>query len=187
MAEVTKASDGATVIDGVRFVPESDLLAAKKSLEGDLSKVKTEAKTSLDEALAKADKHYNDLLSERNNTEKLNGQVKELSTHKSTLETVQKELDTLKPALETANTRFMDLYKMGLSREYGLDIKALEGKTEGELKTLDEAMKLRRPVRNTFNGDVSGGAGAGTTSNPRQVELDELDEAVKKKTSVLSK
>ena len=135
------AQDNAEVAN-TKVVPESDLIALKRKHEKELATVRSE----LDEYKAKADSNYEQTLQEQVAREK----------QATELEAIQKERDQLRESntttsaqMEELNKRYTDLEsqlldntKQSLSREYGVDMEKLEGKSLADLKVLEEAAKL---------------------------------------------
>lgn len=170
-----------TMPDGKRFVLENDLLAVKKSLGKQVEDMQEASRLAIQAEKEKADKHYQDLLTERTAKEQLESQVKELEPFKTKtteLETQVKEATDSRGQLQD---KMLGLKKDYIKTIYKIqDESTLEGKTMEQLDTLEEALKLVGPRGGSKNFDGGGGEGGSSSTQPFKAELDEIAEAKEK-------
>jgi hypothetical protein len=112
----------------------------------------------------------------------LETQLKEAGNFKNQFETITTELNTLKTSIPVYEKKVVEAKRDLISMQYGVEPKLLEGKTEAELDTLKEAMKIAgkgsRAGAGTF---YDRGSSSGTpSSQPFATELKELDELKRK-------
>ena len=159
----------------VKVVPESDLIAAKRGLEGKVDELKLQYDKLLSEAKTTADGHYTNLLKEKSSAEEL---TKKLSTLES-LPTKVQELTTLFENTYKAHTdlftQHTDLKRNYLKELYALPDDKLTGKSMEDLSILETGLKAAGIKPRTGGGyDMGAGAGAATTKSGVDLCADEL-------------
>jgi hypothetical protein len=176
-APETKKEEKAPVM-----VPESDLLAIKGSLEGQLKKLKEEGEAAITAAKLETDSTKTELLKERTAKEQLEKSLQEAGNFKNQFEELNKQLDTVKALIPVYENKVVETKRELISLQYGVDPKVLDGKTEAELDTLKEALKITGKGSNAGgNSFYERGSSQGTPSKaPFSRENDEL-EAIRKK------
>jgi predicted nucleic acid-binding Zn-ribbon protein len=162
----------------VKMVPESDLLALKGSLEGQLKKAKEDGDAALISATQKADGITSELLKERTAKEQLEKQLKEAGDFKNQFDEVNKELTTIKESIPVYEKKATESKRDLVALKYGVDVKALEGKTFTQLSDLEDALKLAgKGSRASTNQFFDRGSSGGTPSQtPFAVEHSELED-----------
>jgi predicted RNase H-like nuclease (RuvC/YqgF family) len=150
---------------GRKFVPESDLIAAKKGLEGQISDIQTQLATARTDLDAK----HQALLGETAAREKAEASVAEssrLGEKVKELEQKLREATTGRDQLLQQMVGLKRLQVAEMSKAIGTEIPAaeLEKKTEQQLDSLIEALKLVKPgAKPGFDGGAGGGGGEGIT------------------------
>lgn len=170
----------------IKVVPESDLIAAKRGLEGKVDELKTQYDGLLSESKKTADGHYQNLLKEKSSAEELMKKVKELEP----LPTKVQELTTL---FETGYKNYSDLLnqhtdlkKNYLKELYGLPDDKLTGKSIEDLSTLEMGLKAAGIKPRTGGGyDMGTGGASGSTKTGVDLCADEIA-AIKKKMGIQS-
>jgi hypothetical protein len=178
MAETTQNSEGDNKNTGAKMVPESDLLAIKGSLEGQLKKHEEDAKTYLAAVLMQSDSTTTDLLKERAAKEQLEKQLQEAGGFKNQFEALSKKHDTLKASIPVLEKKATEAKRDLIALQYGVDVNILEGKTSAQLDDLKEALKIAgKGSRAGANSFYERGSSSGTPSHqPFAVEMKELEE-----------
>lgn len=132
--------DGATFIDGKKYVLESDLIAAKKSVEGDRDRAYGERDTAkLD--LGKAQESVASLTAQLEEAKKAReaggSSEEELSRIKGELETAKGSLATLTAQAGKA----LEYRRELIARTYGVTPDTIKDKTMAELDSFEEALQ----------------------------------------------
>lgn len=154
-----EVKDGAVTVDGKKFVAESDLIAAKRSLEGKLETQQTAHDTAIDAAKLKdsaAQQQLATLNAKITETEqaRLTGAV----TDEEAARTKQ-ELVTTKSSLETANAKSLELRRANMALQYGVAPDTIKDKDMTQLDSFEEAIKAVSTARGTSVGPYALGGG----------------------------
>jgi len=146
---------------GRKYVPESDLIAAKKGLEDRIGTVQADLAT----ARSNADAQYQEVL-------RLQAAVKDAETKLSSSAASKEELDKLTKQLREATdgrdalvTQIAGLRMLSIHERTKIPMDELKGKTNEQLSALEEALRLVKPATGgqSFDG---GGTPAGGTVPP---------------------
>ena len=154
---------------GRKMVPESDLIAVKKSLEDKVGKLET----TVAEAQRIASEHYQNLVSERASGEAARTQLQTLQESVQVLEDLKTQLAASRQAGEDAVKRLLDLRKDTIMTSYNVPKTVLDGKNQHELDVLEEALKLSGAKKGS-GIDTGGGVGASSTKTSRDKILSGL-------------
>lgn len=155
---------------GRKMVPESDLIAVKKSLEGKVG----ELEGKLSEAQRVASEHYQNLVSERASGEDAKVQLRNLQESVRVLDDLKTQLDASRTAGEEAINKLLDYRKSTLMTTYNVPKTTLDGKNQHELDVLEEALQLSGARRGS-GIDTGGGGGSSSTRTSREKILAGLD------------
>ena len=143
--------------DNRKMVPESDLLAVKSKSEG--------LTTELAASKKNQDDTYQLLLGERASKEALTLQVGNLQTSSSDFERIKGELDVSRKTGEELTSKLLDSHRQRLATEYNISVEVLAGKTQQELDTAEEVLKVNGTRRGSgIDNGGGGGASAPKTS-----------------------
>lgn len=183
MDDPTLTSDTTKTAEGTahKMVPESDLIAVKRSLEKQVEDVKSASAQVISDLKVTADKHYQSLLQEQTAKTAVEEELKGASAKIVDIEKLQTDLANATTSREQSETKLLDLKKANLALQYGVTEAQLEGKNLEQLSSLDEALKLVGPSKGTRNYDISGGGSSAADGTPFAAELAELAEAKSKK------
>lgn len=158
-----EVKDGAVVVDGKKFVAESDLIAAKKSLEGKLEQAQTAHETAINTAKLEASNAQQEVATlnakiKENEEARKSGAVsdedaarvkQELETAKGSVETLQKEAD-----------KALEYRRAMLVMQYGVDANTIAEKDMTSLDSFEEALKAVSTAKGGVgNYAVGGGTG----------------------------
>jgi hypothetical protein len=169
-----EVKDGAMLIDGKKVVFESDLIAAKKSLEKQLEEAQAVHNTAIDKARL-------DLSAAQTQVAAANAKVKELEDARlagaASAEEAAKQkadLEKAKTDAATAATTALEMRKRNMLLQYpGLVTEEqLKDKTPEKLDALDEALKAVATSRGGSPGSYAVGGG-----NAGAVPMDDMERA----------
>jgi len=151
-----------TLPDGtaIKVVPESDLMAVKTGAEkekGELTTQMTELKSLVDSSAKGREETHTQLLQVQAAKEQLEAQIKEGTATKAQVEELQAKLTTAEESVGGLTTRLLDQKKVNISVSYGVDVNTLTGKTQEQLDSLEEALKLVGKRATPATLDLSGG------------------------------
>ncbi len=158
--------DGVVTVDGKKYVKESDLIAAKESLKGDMEK----AQAAHNEAV---DKLRLDVDAAQKQVATANAALDEAKKARATgdisadeMSKVKQEADTAKAALATATASALDLRRKLVMATYQInptsDVgKKLMEKDAAQLDSFEEAMKAISTSRSGPGNYLVGGGGGG--------------------------
>ena len=162
-APKAELKDGALFVDGKKVVAESDLIAAKKSLEGQIETQQTAHTQALDTAKL-------ELSDERKISANLNAKVTEAEQARESgvisaeeLTRIKGEAETAKGSLESANKRILELRVASIVANSGGTVTAesLAEKTLEQLDSFEEAMKAVIASKGGGAGKYAIGGGLG--------------------------
>lgn len=171
--------DGVVMVDGKKFVPESQLMAAKESLQKDIDKAQQIHNDSVDKLKL-------DLSASQSDVAKANVALDEAKKARMSGDISAEELSKIKKEAEDAKANFTAEQTAGLDyrRKYIIaaysipatsDVaKKLSEKTAAQLDSFEEALKALSTSRGgPGNYAVSGGSGGATvkTNMDRAKEL----------------
>ena len=160
-----ETQETSTSNDSRKMVPESDLIAMKKGLEGEVATLKQQ----MEEAKKTADTHYQTILSERASREAAERKVQEIQPTASQLESTRAELATAKTSSEQLSKQLLDLHRNRLEEVYKVPKTSLEGKTTRELEIMEEALKLTGARGAT--GIITGGNSSSTVQKSAREKI----------------
>ena len=162
---VFDVKDGVMTVDGKKLVLESDLIAAKKSLE----KLAEEAQTVHNEAI---DKAKLDLSEAQQQVATSNAKIQELEQASKSgavsdeeAARVKQELEAAKGSAEQAAAKALELRKQNVILTSGGVVTAeqLKDKTEEQLNSFEEALRAISQNRGGPGPYAIGGGGSSTT------------------------
>lgn len=159
---VLEVKDGVMTVDGKKVVHESDLIAAKRSLEQKLEEQQTIHNTAIDKAKVDLSEAQQAVAAANAKVQTLEqasttGAVSEEDAARS-----KQELDAAKGSAEQATAKALELRRQNILLKSGGAVTAeqLEGKTEEQLDSFEEALKALAQSRGIGNY-ATGGTGAG--------------------------
>ena len=144
-----------TTSDSPKLVPESDLLAVKKGSEEKISKLTAD----IAEASRKSDEHYQNLLNERASAEAVKLELEQLKATSKDVAEIQAKLDALRNQSVQDSTRSLELHRQLLVLKYSIGKELVDGKTQQQLDSLEEALKIIGPVKKSSGIDHGGNTG----------------------------
>lgn len=165
--------DGATFVDGKKMVAESDLIAAKRSLESTAEKAQAAHNEAIDAKsleLASAQQSAADLNAKL--TEAKNAQGQGATTDEEVARVKQEREDALLKVetLTTEAGKALELKRALLILKYSVSAESLENKTMQELDSFEEAAKALSVSRGSGPGPYAIGAGAGGVAPMTEME-----------------
>ena len=166
-APKVEVKDGFTFVDGRKFVPESDLIAAKQGLEGKLEQQQTVHSQAIDTTKLELSAAQQDIA-------KLTAQASEAEQARQSGATSDEEVARVKQELETATTNLIALqagadkaleYRRALlTVHYSIPADSLANKSMAELDSFEEALKALATSRGSGPGPYALGGGLGGAS-----------------------
>lgn len=165
-----EVKEGKVTVDGKAFVAESDLIAAKKSLEGQMTTQQTVHETAINAAkleTSEAQKQIATLNAKITENEQARqaGAVTDEEAAR-----VKTELETTKSSLETANTKSLEFRRALLVLQYGVAEDTIKEKTMLELDSFEEAIKAVSTARGGGVGPYAIGGGTGDAAPQTDIE-----------------
>jgi len=161
--------DGAVLVDGKKHVPEHELIAAKKSLRGDLESAETAH-------LSEIEKIKTELSAAQTEIAKANAALETARKAQGTgaisaeeMAKVKAEADSAKSALTAASTTGLDYRRKYLMAVYNIpadsDVgKGLGQKTSSQLDSFEEALKALVGNKGAGPGGYAFGGGSGSAA-----------------------
>ena len=154
--------EGKVVVDGKKFVAESDLIAAKNSLEGKLSTQQTAHDAAIDAAKLEASTAQQTIAT-------LNAKITEVEEARKAGAVTDTEAASIKQELETAKnsivtltvdaTRALELRRANLVLQYGVVPDTIKDKDMKALDAFEEALKAVSTARGSSVGPYAVGSG----------------------------
>ena len=164
-----EVKDGVVLVDGKKFVAESDLIAAKKSLQGDIEKAQATHNEAVDKLRLQVDEANKNVATANAALEEAKKARESGATSApADVAKVKQEADAAKADLTKANTAVLDLRRRLIMTAYNIsptsDIgKKLSEKSLEQLDSFEEALKALNTGRggagNYALGGGNGGAG----------------------------
>ena len=168
-----EVKDGATFLDGKKVVPESDLIASKKNLEGQLTQQQTAHEAAIDAAKLEASNALQQIAT-------LNAKIKENEEARSTgavsdddAASVKQELETAKSSIVTLTVdagRALELRRANLVLQYGVTPDTIKDKDMVALDSFEEALKAVSTARGSGVGPYAVGGGSGEAAPTTPME-----------------
>src|SRR3990172_1229620 len=157
-----EVKEGKTFIDGKAYVVESDLLAAKKSLEKQLETATTTHATALDAARLSQSDAETQLATANAELIKLrDAQSKGAASTEEVVKAKQEAADA-KKLVEETNKSSLELRRQVILATYpGLGLEQIKDKTPAELTAFEEALKAVGASKNGLGAYAFGGGGSG--------------------------
>ncbi len=165
-----EVKEGKVLVDGKSFVAESDLIAAKRSLEGQLTTQQTAHETAIDaaklaeSAALKEVATLNAKITE-NEQARQAGAVTDEEAAK-----VKQDLETAKSSIETLSTSALELRRANLVLQFGVAPDTIKEKTMPELDAFEEALKAVSTARGGGVGPYATGGGTGEAAPQTNIE-----------------
>ncbi len=165
-----EVKDGKVVVDGKAFVAESDLIAAKKSLEGKLTTQQTAHETAIDAAKLEVSDGQKQIATlnakiTENEEARKSGAVTEEAAAKT-----KQELETAKSSLETLTNSSLETRRALLVLQYGVTADSIKDKSLTELASFEEAIKAVSTARGGGVGPYATGSGIGEAAPQTNIE-----------------
>ena len=165
-----EVKDGRVEVDGKKFVPESDLLAAKNSLEGRLATQQTAHETAIDAArleVSEGQKQIAQLNAKITENEQARqaGAVTDEDAAK-----VKQELETAKSSIETLSSGALELKRANMVLQYGVAPDTIKDKNMAQLDSFEEAIKAVSTARGGGIGPYAIGGGTGEAAPQTNME-----------------
>lgn len=165
-----EVKEGKVLVDGKPFVAESHLIAAKKSLEGQLKTAQTTHETAIDAAKLEASEgqkqiaELNAKVTENEEARKA-GAVTDEEAAK-----VKQDLETAKSSIETLTTSALELKRANLVLQYGVAPDTIKDKDMPALDSFEEAIKAVSTARGGGVGNYATGGGTGEAAPQTDIE-----------------
>ncbi|KKN26600.1 hypothetical protein LCGC14_0872930, partial [marine sediment metagenome] len=165
-----EVKDGATYLDGKKVVPESDLIASKKSLEGQLAQQQTAHETAIDTAKL-------DVSNAQQEIANLNAKIKENEQARESGAVSDEDAAKVKQNLETAVSSIGTLTASALEHrrallvlKYGVTEDTIKDKDISQLDSFEEALKAVSTARGGGVGPYAIGGGTGEAAPQTDIE-----------------
>lgn len=165
-----EVKEGATFLDGKKVVFESDLIAAKNSLEGQLKTQQTAHETAIDTAKLETSEAQKQIAT-------LNAKITENEQAREagavTIEEaakVKQELETAKSSIETLTSSSLEHRRALLILKYGVTEDTIKEKNGTQLDALEEALKAVSAAGRGGTGPYALGGGTGDALPETNIE-----------------
>ena len=169
-----EVKDGTTYLDGKKVVLESDLIASKKSLEGQLLQQQTAHETAIDTAKL-------DVSNAQQEIANLNAKIKENEQARESgavsdedAAKVKQNLETAVSSIETLTTSALELKRANLILQYGVAPDTIKEKDMAQLDSFEEAIKAVSTAKGSGVGPYALGGGSGDAA-----PMTDMDRAAK--------
>lgn len=158
-------ADGVVTVDGIKHVKESDLIAAKRSLESQAEQAQTLHLAAIDSANLRLSESQKEIAT-------LTARMSEMEQARQTgaatdeeVARVKAELEEYKTQMSTATSTILDMRRAGVVQASGGTVTAeqLADKTQVELVAFEEALKVVNKNSGPGNYVVGRGSGEGAT------------------------
>ncbi|KKN54553.1 hypothetical protein LCGC14_0591450 [marine sediment metagenome] len=165
-----EVKEGATFLDGKKVVLESDLIAAKKSLEGQMEQAQTVHSDAIDKAKLEVSEAQQQIAT-------LNANIKENEEARKTgavsdeeAARVKQELETTRSSLEQANSSALEHRRALIVMKYGVPEDTIKDKTSEQLDSFEEAAKAFVTVKGGAVGPYAVGGGSADAAPQTNIE-----------------
>jgi len=168
-----EVKEGRVLVDGKKFVAESDLIAAKNSLEGKLTQQQTSHEAAIDAAKLEASTAQQTIA-------QLNAKITENEQARQAGAVTDTEAASIKQELETAKSsmvtlaadagKALELRRANLVLQYGVTSDTIKEKTMVELDSFEEALKAVSTARGSGVGPYAIGGGLGEAAPQTNME-----------------
>lgn len=156
--------DGKVLVDGKKYVLESDLIAAKESLRGDLEKAQSAHNDAIDAAKLEADEANRKLATANAELEKAKQAGVSGAISEEEITRLRQEATDAQTKVDTANTSALDYRRKYIMAVYNIPVdseaaKSLETKDSSQLDAFEEALKAVGGGRGGAGNYALGGGG----------------------------
>jgi len=168
-----EVKEGKVLVDGKSFIAESDLIAAKRSLEGKLTQQQTAHETAIDAAKLEASAAQQTIAT-------LNAKITENEEARKAGAVTDTEAASVKQELETAKSsivtltvdadRALELRRANLVLQYGVTPDTIKDKDMKALDSFEEALKAVSTARGGGVGPYAVGGGTGEAAPTTPME-----------------
>ena len=165
-----EVKDGRVLVEGKKFVAESDLIAAKNSLEGKLTQQQTAHDAAIDAAKVEASTAQQTIA-------QLNAKIKENEEARATgavteqeAASVKQELETTKSSLEMLSTSSLAYRRELMVMKYGISADTIASKDSAALDSFEEAIKAVSAAKGGGVGPYAVGGGVGEAAPQTAIE-----------------
>jgi hypothetical protein len=156
--------DGSVLVDGKKMVAESDLIAAKRSLESKLEQAQTAHTTAIDSAkleLSAAQQQVADLNAKLTEAKQASKTGAIPDEEVARIKQERDDAKTLVATLQTDVGKALEYRRALLAMQYPGVVDKLANKTMKELDSLEEALKALSTSRGGGPGNYALGGGGG--------------------------
>jgi len=165
--------------DAPKMVPESDLLAVKRGLEKAVTDAKASSAAEVAQLTARVDTEHQSVLERQADIERLEKQLTESSANATKAEGLEASLKVATVERDKANDALLDVTKAKLAAQFNVPVDSLKEKTQEQLNTLEDALKLvgaKGKVQSGYDAGPSGVTGGGVAT-AHELCLEEMAEA----------
>ena len=164
-----EVKEGKVLIDGKPYVSESDMIAAKKSLESRLEQQQKAHEAAIDTVKLAESSAYQQIATlnakiRENEQARESGAVSDEAAAK-----VKQELETAKSSIETANKAALEYRRALMVLKYGVAEDTIKEKTMPQLDAFEEALKAVATARGGIGPyAIGGGTGEAAPQTPME-------------------
>lgn len=163
-----EVKDGVILVDGKKYVKESDLIAAKESLQGQLEKAQQTHNSAVDNLRLEVDAANKKVAQANAALEEAKQARASGDISAEELSRIKQEAETAKSSLAGANTSALDYRRKFIMAVYNIpadsDVgKKLMEKDMSQLESFEEALKALGTGRGGPGNYAVGGGGGGAT------------------------
>lgn len=153
---------------GKKYIPESDLIAAKKGLESQVSDLQGQVTTVRTDLDAK----HQALLSETAARQRAESSLSDQSKLSEQIKALQKELGDATKSRDEHKATLVELKRLSVAQRSNIPMDQLATKTEAQLDALDEALKLVKPGPGQpgYDGGTGGTGGTERLTGRQQIK-----------------
>ncbi len=167
-----EVKDGRVIVDGKKYVAESDLIAAKGSLEGKLSTQQTAHETAIDAAKLAESAAQQTIASLTAKAKETEDAPKTGAVTDEEAASVKQELEASKASIVTLTAeagKALELKRANLVLQYGIVPDTIKEKNMTELDSFEEALKAVSTAKGGV-GNYALGGGSGDAAPQTDIE-----------------
>ena len=160
--------DGVVMVDGKKYVKESDLIAAKGSLQGRLDEAQTAHSAAVDKLKLEVSEAHQAVAQANAALEEARKAGNTGGISEEEVSRIKSEAETAKAAAETANTSLLEMKRKLIMATYNITAdseagRSLETKDSVQLDSFEEALKALATARGGA-GPYALGSGSGSAA-----------------------
>ncbi len=174
-----EVKDGMVMVDGKKYVKESDLIAAKEGLQKQIETAQTAHNKAVDDLKLQVSSAQGEVAKANAALEEAKKAREPGAISAEEFAKAKKEAEDAKKELDTTRTSTLDMRRKLIMATYNIPAgsdtaKAMESKTSDQLDALEEALKALHGAKGGPGNYLAGGGGGGATPRTDRERAREL-------------